>query len=192
MTDDGQRPRHDDSDNAASTPGNDGALVPLRCSVLFVRDDALLLCRRTDLENTWVLPGGTPHAGESSAAAARREVLEETGLHIAAERIAFVLETSDWKRTHHLIEIVFLASERDRSAVPQRVEEHLEPAFVSLGTLGRIGLRPQPLAGYIRGFIRSHKPTGAYLGNLWRPEDHVPAYRSVESPQEATVETVED
>ncbi len=175
MADDAQRPRRDDSDDAAQTSWDDGALTPLRCSVLFFRDDALLLCKRTDLEDTWVLPGGTPHAGESTAAAARREVLEETGLHIAAERIAFVLETSDWNRTHHRIEIVFLASERDRSAVPQRVEEHLAPAFVPLATLGRIGLRPQPLVGYVRGFIRSHKPTGAYLGNLWRPEDHLPA-----------------
>ncbi len=150
---------------------DDGALVPLRCSVLFFRGDTLLLCRRTDPDGTWVLPGGTPRAGESSAAAARREVLEETGLHIAAERVAFVLETSDWKRTHHLIEIVFLASERDRSAVPERLEERLEPAFVPLGTLHKIKLRPPPLTGYIRGFVRSQRPTGAYLGNLWRPED---------------------
>ncbi len=153
------------------TLGGDGALVPLRCSVLFFRDDSLLLCRRTDLDDTWVLPGGTPRAGESTAAAARREVLEETGLHVAAERIAFVLETSDWTRTHHLIEIVFLASERDRSAVPHQVEDRLEPAFVPLGTLAEVRLRPAALAGYVRGFVRSGKPTAAYLGNLWRPRD---------------------
>lgn len=150
---------------------DDGALVPLRCSVLFFRDDAVLLCRRNDLDDTWVLPGGTPRAGESSAAAARREVLEETGLHIAAERVAFVLETSDWARTHHLIEIVFLASERDRSALPEQLEHHLEPRFVPLSTLVALKLRPPPLAGYIRGFVWSQKPTGAYLGNLWRPEE---------------------
>jgi ADP-ribose pyrophosphatase YjhB (NUDIX family) len=160
---------------------DDGALVPLRCSVLFFRDDSVLLCRRTDLDDIWVLPGGTPRTGESSAAAGRREVLEETGLDIAAERVAFVLETSDWERTHHLIEIVFLASERDRSAVPQHLEEHLEPAFVSLDTLGTLKLRPSSITGYIRGFVRSHKPTAAYLGNLWRPENDAPSERFIDS-----------
>ena len=168
-----QRPFDDQQSGHSASCGefDDGGPVPLRCSVLFFRDDSVLLCRRTDLEDIWVLPGGTPRDGESSSAAARREVLEETGLDMAAERIAFVLETSDWERTHHLIEIVFLASERDRSAVPERLEEHLEPAFMPLDTLGTLRLRPPPLAGYIRGFVRSHKPTGAYLGNLWRPEE---------------------
>ena len=168
-----QRPFDDQQSGHSASCGelDDGGPVPLRCSVLFFRDDSVLLCRRIDLEDIWVLPGGTPRDGESSSAAARREVLEETGLDMAAERIAFVLETSDWERTHHLIEIVFLASERDRSAVPERLEEHLEPAFMPLDTLGTLRLRPPPLAGYIRGFVRSHKPTGAYLGNLWRPEE---------------------
>lgn len=160
---------------------DDGALVPLRCSVLFFRNDSLLVCRRTDMDDIWVLPGGTPRAGESSAAAARREVLEETGLDIAAERVAFVLETSDWERTHHLIEIVFLASERDRSALPQRLEEHLEPTFVSLDALATLRLRPPSITGYIRGFVRSHKPTAAYLGNLWRPENNAPREGIIDS-----------
>jgi ADP-ribose pyrophosphatase YjhB (NUDIX family) len=151
------------------TAFDDGAPVNLRCSVLFFRDDAVLLCRRTDRDDVCVLPGGTPDVGEGTAAAARREVEEETGLQIAAERVAFVLETSSWDRAHHLIEIVFLGAERDRSAEPRQMEEHLEPVFVALEDLDKVGLRP-PIAGYVRGFARSHNSTAAYLGNVWRPD----------------------
>jgi ADP-ribose pyrophosphatase YjhB (NUDIX family) len=153
----------------------------LRCSALFLRDHSVLLCRRTDRENTWVLPGGTPHRGEGTAAAARREVAEETGLEVAAERVAFVLETTSWDAGHHLIEIVFVGSERDGSAEPEQREPELAPAFVPLDDLDQIGLRP-PIGGYIRGYARSNRSAGdlrgstaAYLGNVWRPaDDEVP------------------
>lgn len=62
--------------------------INLRCSVLFLRGTAVLLCRRTDEDDTWVLPGGTPRRGEGTVAAARREVAEETGLQVAPERRA--------------------------------------------------------------------------------------------------------
>jgi len=153
---------------------DDGAPVNLRCSVLFFRDDAVLLCRRTDRGDLWVLPGGTPDIGEGTATAARREVEEETGLQIAAERVAFVLETSSWDRDHNLIEIVFLGAERDRSAEPRQMEERLEPVFVSLEDLDKVGLRP-PIGGYIRGFARFRNSTAAYLGNVWRPDAGEPS-----------------
>lgn len=147
---------------------DDGQPVDLRCSVLFFRRDSVLLCRRTDEEDVWVLPGGSPRSGEGTAATARREVEEETGLQVSAERVAFVLETSSWDRAHHLIEIVFLGAERDASAVPRQREHGLEPHFVKLEDLDKVGLRP-PISGYIRGFGRRGQATAAYLGNLWRP-----------------------
>lgn len=148
---------------------DDGAPVDLRCSVLLFRNDSVLLCRRTDQDDVWMLPGGTPQSGEGTAAAVRREVQEETGLQVAAERVAFVLETSSWDRAHHRIEIVFFGADRDARAIPQQLEEHLEPSFVALNDLDKIGLRP-PIAGYIRGFARSRRDTASYLGNLWRAD----------------------
>lgn len=148
---------------------NDGDPVNLRCSVLVLRSDSVLLCRRADRDDLWVLPGGTPRRGEGSAAAARREVAEETGLVITAKAIAFVLEATSWDRTEHRIEIVFYGTEEDPSQVPEQRESHLEPAFVALSDLDSLRLRP-PIAGYIRGFARSSRSTAAYLGNLWRAE----------------------
>ncbi|HTW08346.1 MAG TPA: NUDIX hydrolase [Acidimicrobiales bacterium] len=158
---------------------SDGELVNLRCSVLFFRNESVLLCRRTDEHDAWVLPGGTPAPGEGSAAAARREVAEETGIQVSAERVAFVLETTSWDNDHHLIEIVFMGAERDRSAEPIKREDHLAPFFVALDQLDQIHLRP-PIAGYIKGIARTmrtgdNRATAAYLGNVWRPTSPAPS-----------------
>lgn len=125
----------------------------------------------------WVLPGGTPGKGESAGGAARREVAEETGLQVAAERVAFVLETTSWDGDQYLIEIVFLGSERDVNELPRQLEERLEPVFVPVEELDHIPLRP-PIGGYIRGLVRSggaraqlHRNTASYLGNVWRPTE---------------------
>lgn len=49
-------------------------------------DGRLLVARRTD-DGEWSLPGGFTHLGENAAHTARREVQEETGLHIHLERL---------------------------------------------------------------------------------------------------------
>lgn len=158
-------------------PPGDGAPTDLRCSVLLFRAASVLLCQRTDLEDTWVLPGGTPRRDESTANAARREVREETGLNVDVERVAFVMETAGWEEPGRRVEIVFLGSERDRSLQPEQVEDHLRPVFVELADLDKVGLRP-PVAGYIRGLGRPDRATAAYLGNLWRPDpDPAPPVR---------------
>lgn len=151
--------------------------VDLRCSVVFFRNDAVLLCRRTDESRTWVLPGGTPHRGEGSAAAARREVAEETGLQVAAERVAFVLETTSPDTVQHLVDIVFMGAERDRHAEPVQIEARLAPEFVLLDDLDQLDLRP-PIAASIRGLASTrgsgadpHRSTAVYLGNVWQPTD---------------------
>ncbi|MHB1508734.1 MAG: NUDIX hydrolase [Acidimicrobiales bacterium] len=155
--------------------GDDREPVFLRVATAVFRADTVLLCRRLDdPEPTWVLPGGTPRPGERAAACARREILEETGLHIDPERVAFVFETTSPNGRYHLMEIVFMAWHRDARAVPAGRETHLEAEFVPLDTLASINLLP-PIAGYLRGLARqmSRLPepalaTAAYLGNVWR------------------------
>jgi ADP-ribose pyrophosphatase YjhB (NUDIX family) len=150
----------------------------LRCSALVFRGDTVLLCRRSDDEVTWVLPGGTPRPGEGTAATAEREFLEETGISIDADQVAFVFETTSRDVRQHLIEIVFLGTEQHPNSEPRQSESGLVPAFVPLEELRDLGLRP-PIGGYIRRFALYQKPTSvvrgshtaAYLGNLWRATD---------------------
>lgn len=70
-------------DSPGTSPyGNQGA------SVILLARDAVLMVRRSrpPFENVWSFPGGRLEAGETAEAAARREVLEETGI-VAGELV---------------------------------------------------------------------------------------------------------
>lgn len=125
---------------------SDRALVELRCSAIVFRGEAvLLLGRRRDGTRDWVLPGGHPRPREGTATCAYREVLEETGLDVQVGRVAFVLETTDPAGDRRLIEIVFLATERDAYAEPKAREPGLWPQFVPVDDMPQLDLRP-PIA----------------------------------------------
>lgn len=57
---------------------------PAAASVAIIREGRFLLVRRgrSPARGLYAFPGGRCEAGESPAEAARREVLEETGLHL--------------------------------------------------------------------------------------------------------------
>ena len=143
--------------------------IDLRCSAIVFRDDTVLLVHRSrNGTDDWVLPGGTPCPGESMAACARRETLEETGLSVDPARVAFVLEALGPGSARRTVDLVFLAT-ADGHGDPEPREPDLEARFVPLGLLPRIDVRP-PLAGHLRALhARGGEPTAAYLGNLWRP-----------------------
>lgn len=52
--------------------------------IVVLRPDGVLLVRRgrPPSKDTWSIPGGAQELGEPAEAAARRELLEETGLHV--------------------------------------------------------------------------------------------------------------
>jgi len=149
--------------------------IELRCSAIVFRQQTVLLIHRTyDSVNDWVLPGGTPRPGESTAACARREVREETGLWVDPARVAFVLEVVGPDSGPRTLDIVFSATESAPSVQPEAREPGMEPLFVPLGRVNELDLRP-PLAGYLRGMPGQGRERYApYLANLWRPVGHVP------------------
>jgi ADP-ribose pyrophosphatase YjhB (NUDIX family) len=146
--------------------------VNLRCSAIVFRGNNILLLRRDrGGEPDWVLPGGTPNRDESIVSCARREVLEETGLHVNADRIAFVLEASNADAGDHRIDIVLTAAETDPRAEPQQREPDLTPEFHPIDSLASLRLRP-PIAGHLRGLHAwGGRGGAAYLGNMWRAGD---------------------
>jgi 8-oxo-dGTP diphosphatase len=151
-----------------------GERVNLRCSAIVFRNNRVLVVQRT-AQGDWVLPGGTPHAGESVASCARREVAEETGLQITVDRVAFVLEANNDADLTHRLDLVFTATEVDPGREPWQTEPGLVPEFRPVADLPVAALRP-PIAGFIRGLHdRGGRGDGAYLGNVWRPHE---AFRS--------------
>ncbi len=145
--------------------------IALRCSAVVTHGLDILLVRRVGgTAGTWALPGGTPRHAESMAACARREVREETGLHVDPSGVAFVLEVLAPEGGPRTVDMVFLAREVEPGQQPRQREPGLQPAFVPLTDLQTLDLRP-PLAGHLRGLLgqpgRRYAP---YLANLWRPE----------------------
>lgn len=113
-------------------------------------------------------------------ACARREVREETGLVVAPNRCAFVLEVTNPKRADRIVELVFVVDRVPRSANLSEGEPGRAPQWVPLAELGSTRLRP-PIGGYLRRLaddlalagrtaLRARTGTAAYLGNLWRPD----------------------
>jgi len=95
------------------------ASADVRCSAVVFRGPEVLLIRRVrEGDEEWVLPGGTPRAGESMAACVRRETLEEAGLDVEPGRIAFVLETQGPRSGVHTLDLVFLASTSHGGSAP--------------------------------------------------------------------------
>ena len=62
--------------------------------VIIRQDDRIVLIRRDKepARGLWTFPGGAIELGESLHDAARREALEETGLEIAIEDVAIVID----------------------------------------------------------------------------------------------------
>lgn len=81
-------------------------------SILIIQDGKALLGKRGPASfrpGTWCLPGGFIEFDEDFITAARREVLEETGLEIEVELIINVVSNFLSNRLHSLV-IVFRAS----------------------------------------------------------------------------------
>jgi len=121
----------------------------VRCSILVVRKHAALLVHRTrDGLDDWVLPGGTPCAGEGLAACAQRELLEETGVSAVPSRVALVVESAS-PGARPTLDIVFVADGAVLSREHGR-EPGMAPCFVSADQLPGLVLHPPVASQLIR------------------------------------------
>jgi 8-oxo-dGTP diphosphatase len=63
-------------------------------AVIFDASERVLLCHRRDLD-VWNLPGGALESGELPDEAVLREVIEETGLEVAVDRLVGIYGKKD-------------------------------------------------------------------------------------------------
>lgn len=86
--------------------------------VLFDRDDRVLLIRRGNppFEGAYALPGGFVDVGETVEAAARRELLEETGVTAGKLALLGVYSEPDRDPRGHTVSAVFWGRVRTAKA----------------------------------------------------------------------------
>jgi 8-oxo-dGTP pyrophosphatase MutT (NUDIX family) len=99
---------------------------------LLTRDGEVLLTQmssRTRIEGRWTLPGGGIDHGEDPRSALRREVFEETGLHVEPGRVLDVHAThfvgaraDGLVENYHGIHLIF---EAEVDPVSEEVEPHV-------------------------------------------------------------------
>lgn len=71
--------------------------------------ERIVLIRRRNPPHGWAIPGGFIDYGETVEDAARREALEETGLHVTLSYLLGVYSRPDRDPRHHTISTVFVA-----------------------------------------------------------------------------------
>lgn len=114
-----------------------------------LRDGRLLLIRRRrDPEaGAWGLPGGKVDLFETAAAAAEREVLEETGLRFAARELLCVVDQIDREAGHHWFAPVYVVEAADGAPRIAEPEKHDGLDWFALDAL------PEPLTAPTRGAL---------------------------------------
>lgn len=83
--------------------------IRIGVNTFFLKDNKILLGKRLSKTGfgTWGLPGGHLEPGENLIEAAKREVLEETGINVI--ELEFLQLLNDPRQDEHYIQINFLA-----------------------------------------------------------------------------------
>ncbi len=106
--------------------------TPLTCGDAAVIDEAgrILLIQRAD-NHLWAMPGGAFEVGETPAAGAVREALEETG--VACEPVALVgvfdSRFCGTRSAHQLYQFVFLCKPTGATSTPSHAHEVLQTGW---------------------------------------------------------------
>ncbi len=105
--------------------------------IIEIHPATVVLIRRKNPPHGWALPGGFVDWGETLEDAARREALEETGLHVRLVRQLHTYSDPARDPRHHTITTVFLAT---AEGAPVGGDDAAEARIFSIGAL------PAPLA----------------------------------------------
>ena len=140
----------------------------IRVGVLVRRADKILLvCHRKGDRRYWMLPGGGLQWGETLAACGEREVREETGLQIRAERLLYVTETIDPSGSRHILNLVMLGNYLSGS-LRCPTEEIIETVeWFPVGDLRGTTLFPPIGPLLAEGLATGFPESTVHLGALW-------------------------
>ncbi len=103
-----------------------------RVVILNDRKEVLMVKHHQDGKDIWLVPGGSIEEGENALEAARREVLEETGLNVEIGKMIWHVEEVSPKRGQRFVNfflgeviggILVVGQDPERGADHQVVEE---------------------------------------------------------------------
>lgn len=86
-----------------------------------VFQDGKLLMVKERIDNCWTLPGGWADVGDVPSQAAEREVWEEAGFRVKAQKVVGIYDANrmeGWMSLYHSYKIVFLCDIIDGAACP--------------------------------------------------------------------------
>ena len=139
------------------------AHVKIRAIALVLHEGNVLLVAARKLAGAWVLPGGTLEAGEKLVAAVEREVLEETGIYVKAQRLVAYREV--WWADRDMTELYFLAELSPRADVNSNVIlEQRDIRWQPLEQLEQLVVLPERLAE-LCDHVRSGDQSPMHLGS---------------------------
>jgi ADP-ribose pyrophosphatase YjhB (NUDIX family) len=155
-------PKKDYYDDPAAPKAN-SIVVAVTAAVRNAQGE-LLLIERTD-NSLWALPGGGQEIGESVVQAARREVLEETGIDVEITGLSGI-----YSDPRHVIayddgevrqEFSLCFHARPLSGEPQTSSESRQARWVSPDSLRNLNMHPSMRLRVEHALTREHKP---YIG----------------------------
>ncbi len=141
-----------------------------RVSVVVIEDGKILLVKhRKGNKQYWVLPGGRLEYGETFIDCAVREMKEETGLIVEAEKFIFLSEAIAPDRSRHIVNVYLKAK-----VIGGKLQLGDEPIlagvdYLPLAELEQTALFP-PIGRIIVEAANNNwqdKGEILYLGNLW-------------------------
>jgi ADP-ribose pyrophosphatase YjhB (NUDIX family) len=157
-------------------PDNAAIVVPrVRVAVCLTAAARLLVVtHRKSGGRHWLLPGGGVEAGETLHEAARREMLEETGLGVTVGRLVILCEAIE-PGGRHLLNLVFAANldgtapGSEPPATHPRDPAILEARWASRDEVLALDLHPPIGPPLVEAWDAAFGGDVAYLGNVWTP-----------------------
>ena len=114
-------------------------------AVVIYQDKVLLVLRgKAPAKDMWAIPGGSVNLGETLQAAAEREILEETGLHIRAGEVIYAFEKIEHDDTgqvqFHYVILDLRAEALDPAQPLTPADDVSDAGWFSLADLDRLNL----------------------------------------------------
>ena len=140
-------------------------MIVTACNAIIQRDGAFLFIQeyKPAAAGKWGLPGGKLELGESLVDCVRREVLEETGYPVTAERLLCVVNKPKTHEGNTLVKFVFVCEIADH---PTAAAEH-ECAFLTLTEVSDLAakdlVRGDEIPALLQSVISSQVPAEPIL-----------------------------